>query len=281
MCIKFNFVLILILFAVILCAGCSPAIFYETSSLINSEWLIKETEHLTIHYKPDSYAQTDIKNAVESYENSYQAAKDKFREIGFSDVKNKINLYLVEKFNSKGADKNGNNPISGCALMGKRTVFYQYSQAVRDDSAHEIIHLFLYDINPKAPYGFQEGICRFYETRAIPDKNGEPYSCKPFRLAKLEPPDDWKAANIFVNNYTYASGNIAAAFVSFLMERLGERELYEFYRALNGKKNYKQLIQAKLNIAPDDINKLFVEYGETLENPPQIFGAIHEEWKNK
>jgi hypothetical protein len=111
------------------------------------------------------------------------------------------------------------------------------------------------------------------------------YSCELYRLAKFEPPNKWNVNNvfsspIFVNE---AEGNVAAAFVSFLTKYLGDELFYYLYRKIDST-SWETVLTTTLNLSLDETNRVFQEYGKSLENPPAVFSehyskVIPEDWQ--
>ncbi len=51
------------------------------------------------------------------------------------------------------------------------------------------------------------------------------------RFARLEPEYTWRLDNVFQRGYdTPSQGNVAAAFVAFLLDYWGEERFWAFYR---------------------------------------------------
>ena len=244
-----------------------------SSIKLSGKWLTKETDHLFIYYKPDSCASKEIDSAVEIYENAFKVAVKELRLnlTKYESTKdNKIKCYLHDKLGNFGQTD-----------RKTRSVHYLYSEESKLISAHEIMHLLLYDINPDAHLGLEEGVCRFYEARGMERKEKgvtkEEISCPLYRLAKFESPKRWNLSNVFYTpmfgGVSEGNGNIAAAFVSFLTNKLGKEYFFlSLYPKLGH--NWEEVLTTELHMSLDEINLEFQKYGKTLENPPPPFSMM-------
>ncbi|MFH1230252.1 MAG: hypothetical protein V1709_02015 [Planctomycetota bacterium] len=243
----------------------------------NENWLIKETDHLIIYYKPNSFAAHEIDTAAKTYEEVCNRA---VQMLKLTDTFNKkINCYLLETM-PQWAGK-----VWGYAIGSNRSVYYYYSDRKKFISAHEMMHILLNDINTNVPSCLQEGICRFYEKRTIimispqESNNTKEYSCELYRLAKFEPPNEWTVENAFsspvIVNET--DGNIAAAFVSFLINYMGDELFYYLYRKIDST-SWENVLTTTLHLSVNEINQAFQEYGKSIEDPPmaicEYYGKI-------
>jgi len=234
----------------------------------NRNWLVKETDHLIIYYKPNSFAAREIDAAARIYE---EASNRAVQMLKLTETFNrKINCYLLESMPPRLGR------IWGYAVAAERSVYCYYTERKKFVSAHEMMHILLNDINPNAPSCLEEGICRFYEKRTIimanpqePDGTKE-YSCELYRLAKFEPPKVWNVKRVFASPdlVNEAEGNVAAAFVSFLVNYMGGEELfYYFYRKIDST-SWENILTATLSLSVNEINQAFQKYGKSLANPP-------------
>jgi hypothetical protein len=249
------------------------------------QWLAKETEHLMIHYKPNSYAETNINSAAQCYENAYCAIVS---QLALSEVltdSNKIICYLLEK-----------HPWWSSSVMGyvdysTRSVYNMYSKEVQLVSAHEMTHILLYDINPDAPHCLNEGICRVFEVRTIQFNDSASgklvkEGCELYRFAKFQSPAKWDIKRVF--SYSVfgwvgeEDGCLAAAFTYFLIRRIGAKSFILLYSRLNH--NWEPILTAYLNMSFEEINKAFKEYGKLIVSPSESFSKLYgleipKEWK--
>jgi len=249
----------------------------------NRNWLIKETDHLIIYYKPDSFAAREIDTAAKTYE---EVCNRVVQMLKLTDTFNKkINCYLLETM-PQWAGK-----VWGYAVGSDRSVYYYYSDRKKFISAHEMMHILLDDINANAPSCLEEGLCRFYEKRTIiminpqePNDTRE-YSCELYRLAKFESSDKWNVKNVFSSPVMVneAEGNVAAAFVSFLTNYMGDELLYYLYRRIDST-SWENVLTSTLHLSVNEINQTFQKYGKSLANPPaticEYYGkVIPDEWE--
>jgi hypothetical protein len=252
--------IIILIITVLNISGCSSII------QDNSDWLKKETDHLIIYYKPNSFAEQEIDSASKTYEEVCNRA---VQMLKLTDIFNKkINCYLLETM------PQWTGKVWGYAVGSTRSVYYCYSEKKKFISAHEMMHILLNDINVNVSSCLQEGVCRFYEKRTIIMTNEQgqseirEYSCELYRLAKFEPPKKWTLENVFASPVLVneAEGNVASAFVSFLINYLGEELFYYIYRKIDST-SWESILTETLHLTVDEINQAFQGYGKSLSNP--------------
>ncbi len=88
------------------------------------------------------------------------------------------------------------------------------------------------------------------------------------RFARLEPEGSLRLENVFQRGYdTPSQGNIAAAFVAFLLDEWGEAGFWDFYRRVT-MKNYETLLEAGFGQPVAEVERRFQAFVRTLEPPP-------------
>jgi len=230
-----------------------------------NKWLKKETAHFIVYYKPESYAARNIERACHECELNYSKMR-KDIPIETKGEFTKIRLFLHEQQQE--------NKL-GWAHPKRREIHHMYSQTERISSAHEMMHVYLRDINPNVPLRFEEGVCRYFEKQRI-TLDSETASCQFYRLAKLEPQSTLSMREVFSQTYeTKGQACVAAAFVSFLMKRLGSEKFWDVYTNLTGK-NYNYLLQRELNMKDKQINAEFRKYVASLKDPPALFKKLRD-----
>ena len=236
------------LFALFL-AGCSSK---SVSTSDSASWLVKETPNLILHYQPRSYAARNLNKAAAEYERSYRQAAS---IIPIDKTKPKLDVYLHDSLKAAG-HANRNN----------RSSHYVYARRFQLTSAHEMMHHFLYEMNPNVPIRVEEGVCRLFEDRVILTSR-----VKLFQLAKAAPRRLLDVREVFKDGYkTDIEGNVAAAFAQFFVTKLGWQKFWAFYRRLDKRQWEVQLQRAfGKNIAA--INRDFVIFVRGLKSPPAVF----------
>jgi len=219
-------------------------------------WELEETPNLSIYYKPGSYAARNLAAAKKAYENSFAVAEQFLPRINKLP---KVKVYLYDTLKAKGFSK-----------VKEREVHYRYSEEFRLTSVHEFLHIFLYELNPKAPLRVEEGLCRIKEGKAKKFK-GQHYHIMYYQLVKLTPPERWKLDEVFQDHYQDDDeGNIAAAFVLFALQRLGEKRFWAFYKELD-KTNGQALLKKYFAKDLTDVEREFAVFVRAIPDPPEAF----------
>ena len=216
-------------------------------------WEKTETEHLVLHYKPNSYAARNLSRACREYESVYESM---FGYVPEEHIENKYRVFLHE-----------NTRRMGWVNHFTDSVHYRYDAAVRLVSSHEFMHLVLEDANPNAPGRFQEGICRMreYRWRSI---GKERYEAELYRLGLWEPLNAWNLDYQFERGYdTDGQGNVAAACAKWLEDRLGPEEFWRLYVELSPS-NYRELLKQRFSASWEALQADFLAFREALEPPP-------------
>ncbi len=234
----------------LLLLGCASAPVPESA-----HWLTTETAHLVLHYQPGSYAAKNIKRAAAEYERSHQYA---VQSLPFVNTQTKLDVYLHDSLTAAG-HANRNN----------RSSHYVYSRLFRLTSPHEMLHHFLYELNPQVPLRVEEGLCRFFESRVVLGN-----SVRLYELARLTPQRSWNVYEVFQDHYqTDGEGNVSAAFSAFLVQVLGPNQFWSFYENLD-KTRWEAQLQRALSKSTAEINRDFQDFILGLKQPPAIFSAI-------
>ncbi len=219
-------------------------------------WKVAETQDLLIYYKPGSYAEKHLSEAEADYEGSFQLAEQFMPALKKTP---KVKVYLYDTLKNKGFSR-----------VRDREVHYRYGEVFRLTSAHEFLHIFLYELNPKAPIRIEEGACRIQEGKRKKFK-GKIYQIMYYQLVKLSPPDRWTLQEAFRNEYKNDDeGNIAAAFVLFAMKELGPRQFWSFYEQLEPD-NWQPLVKKFFGKDAETINKDFAVFVQNIPDPPEAF----------
>ena len=124
-----------ILSAIILLAGCA-------------HFQCQETEHFKLFYEPKSPAEKDIETLKAHVENIHHSLNgDNYMPS------RKVSYYFHNKYPLRffGA------PVLGYVWNGN--VHAVYTENVKEITPHELMHLYLHKMNPKAPFFFEEGTC--------------------------------------------------------------------------------------------------------------------------
>jgi hypothetical protein len=221
-----------------------------------SGWKTAETKNLTIYYKPGSYAEQHLSEAKQVYEGSFLAAEQFLPKIN---KEPKLKVYLYDLLESKGY-----------SLPSKREVHYRYTAEFRLTSVHEMMHIFLFELNPNAPLRLEEGLCRLQEGKRKKFQ-GQYYEIKYFQLVKLTPENQWTLDEVFQDRYENDDqGNIAAAFIVFAFKELGEEKFWSFYEQVNMKNCDTRLTQYFAKDRPT-IEREFKAFVNTIPDPPDAF----------
>ncbi len=219
-------------------------------------WKTAETQHLVLYYRPFSYAEKNLSQAISSYENSFLLAEQFLPKINKIP---KVKVYLHGHLKNKGYAK-----------AAEREVHFRYDEVFRLTSVHEFLHIFLYELNSKVPLRFEEGVCRIKEGKSKKFK-GQVYQIIYYQLVKLTSPDRWIVEEVFQDHYKDDDeGNIAAAFALFAMKSLGEKTFWSFYQELD-KKNWEQLLTKYFGKSLADINIEFKNFVNKIPDPPEAF----------
>lgn len=235
---------------------CLLCLLFFLSGCGLNPWKVAETPHLSIYYKSGSYAEKHLEQAKIEYENSFQLATQLVPRIKTAP---KVKVYLYDELKSKGF-----------AYVTKYEVHYLYGEAFRLTSLHEFLHVFLYEINPKAPLRLDEGICRVWEERRK-QFNGTDHQVPLYQLAKLAPQDLWTVHEVFQNKYKNdVEGNVAAAFVFYAMQELGEQSFWAFYREFN-QHNWQAVVVKYFGKSLEMIDQEFKSFVQNIPDPPEAF----------
>ena len=154
--------------------------------------------------------------------------------------------------------------------LKKREVHYRFSEDFRLTSAHEFLHIFLYELNPNVPLRLEEGVCRINEGKRKNFK-GKDYQIMYYQLVKFVPEERWGVQEVFLDYYTGDNeGNVAAAFVLYAMEELGIEKFWDFYLELN-KENWKVMLKKHFRKDLATIEGEFQAFVRTIPDPPEAF----------
>ena len=236
-------------FFILVLAACSSAPILTEDS---TAWLTKETPNLILHYQPRSYAASRINIAAAEYERSYRQAVS---IIPVDKTKPKLDVYLHDSLKAAG-HANRNN----------RSSHYVYSRRFQLTSAHEMMHLFLYEMNSNVPIRLEEGTCRLFESRVMFTSR-----VRLFQLAKLAPPRSWDVREVFKDGYrTDAEGNVAAAFAQFFISTRGWQQYWAFYRTLD-KRTWEAQLQRAFGQNTAAINRDFKVFIRGMKSPSALF----------
>lgn len=243
-----NFKISLPLFILFL-AGCAAAPILTEDS---TAWLTKETPNLILHYQPRSYAASRIDRAAAEYERSYRQAVS---IIPVDKSKPKLDVYLHDSLKAAG-HANRNN----------RSSHYVYARRFQLTSAHEMMHHFLYEMNPNVPLRLEEGTCRLFESRVMLTQR-----VRLFQLAKFAHPRSWDVREVFKDGYrTDEEGNVAAAFAQFFVSTLGWERYWTFYRSLD-KRQWERQLQLTFGKNTAAINRDFQNFIRGMKSPSALF----------
>ncbi len=222
----------------------------------NTRWKVAETPDLLIYYRPGSYAEKHIEQAKTDYEASFQLAEQFLPRVKKTP---KVKVYLYDELKDKGY-----------ARVQEREVHYRYGEVFRLTSVHELLHIFLYEINPSAPIRLEEGICRINEGKRKKFK-GQVYDIKYYQLVKLTSPDRWKAGEAFADEYKDDDqGNIAAAFALFAIKELGEKRFWAFYEQVR-EDNWRPLLEQYFGKKEAMIDQDLKAFIQAIPDPPEAF----------
>lgn len=221
-----------------------------------NNWEVTETQNLSIYYKKGSYAHKNIQEAKRIYENSFTVAEHFLPSINKYP---KIKVFLYENLKTKGFSK-----------VKDREVHYRYSEEFRLTSVHEMLHVFLYELNPQAPLRVEEGICRIKEGKRKKFK-GQYYQIMYYQLVKFVAEERWTLDEVFQDKYKDDDeGNIAAAFVMYAINELGEKGFWDFYQELD-KDNWKEKLKKYFGKDVSVIDQEFKAYVKIIPDPPEAF----------
>ncbi len=211
-------------------------------------WKKQQLQNFTIYYKPDSYAQNHLQEAMNLYEKSYQHA---FAFVPESKHKN-IKLYLYDELE-----------LLGFSRYDDQSVHYVFSEKFQLISSHEFMHLFLKDFNPKAPVRLEEGLCRVNEARSHA-VNGEVKVIPLYVMGKLSPQIQWHLQYVFLDHYQNdQEGNLAAAFVNFYLDSWGQASFWSFYRDVT-MDNWQALLEKRTQVSIEKIDNDFADFVSQL-----------------
>ncbi|HBG62595.1 MAG: hypothetical protein A2Y03_00250 [Omnitrophica WOR_2 bacterium GWF2_38_59] len=221
-----------------------------------NNWEVAETQNLSIYYKKGSYADRNIEEAKRIYEYSFNVAEQYLPRINKVP---KLKVFLYEKLRNKGFSR-----------VNDREVHYRFSEEFRLTSVHEMMHVFLYELNPDAPLRVEEGICRIKEGKRKRFK-GNDYQIMYYQLVKLVSEERWSLNEVFQDKYKDDDeGNIAAAFIMYATNKLGEPKFWEFYQELD-KDNWAGLLKKYFGQDIPVIDQEFKAYVKTIPDPPEAF----------
>jgi hypothetical protein len=176
-------------------------------------------------------------------------------------MEGKLQVYLHDKMTH-----------AGHASRRDKRVHYVYSEQFQLTSAHEMMHVMLNGLNPRVPLRFEEGVCRVYESRML--TLGELTGTTTlYQLAKFAPTSTLTANEVFQNSYNSdEQGNVAAAFVAFLMNTVGEQQFWVFYRHV-AQDAWRTQLNELLDMDPVETDLAFRRFVQNLMDPPPPFGA--------
>lgn len=218
----------------------------------SAPWLTQETTHLILHYQPGSFAAANLQKAISAYESSYRYA---VKVLPFVNNRAKLDVYLHDSLSA-----------AGHANRENRSSHYVYSKRFTLTSPHEMMHHFLYEMNPNVPLRFEEGVARLFEVRTT--LTGRKHL---FQLARLSPQHLLDVREVFKDDYkTDVEGNVAAAFSAFLVDKMGWQAFWKFYNGLD-KTRWGLQLEAIFKEDMSAINQEFRTFVRGLNNPPALF----------
>jgi hypothetical protein len=221
-------------------------------------WLERETEHLVLHYQPGSYAEAHLEQACELYENCYAYMAERLPGYQGS----QFDVYLHEDLD-----------VLGRANRFTGSIHYRFSEEFMIASPHEMMHIALKEMCPDAPGRLEEGLCRYFEIRWNTHE-GVRYESELYRYAVLEPEEDWHTGEVFRRGYNHGpQGNVAAAFVAYLIDRIGRDGFWDFYRRVS-MWNWEDLLLEAFHSDLRQVDQDFAEFIGQLEPPPLSLQGI-------
>ncbi len=219
-------------------------------------WKVEEAEDFDLYYKPGTYAEAHLDDALKSYTNAMKLVEHVLPAINKTP---KVKVYLHEGLKHKGYAK-----------VEKREVHFRYDADFRLTSSHEFLHIFLYELNPHVPIRFEEGYCRIRE-RKRKRFQGQDHDILYYQLVKFVDPSRWTIEEVFHDNYKDDDdGNIAAAYVVYMMTTLGEPRFWQFYRGLD-KRNWRALTERYFGQDLKTVDQGFKAFVQSIPNPPDAF----------
>ena len=226
------------------------------SGCSNNNWKVFESTDYDIYYKAGTYAEAHLEDARRSYDNSMKLAEHVLPRIN---KRPKVKVYLHEGLKHKGYAK-----------VKEREVHFRYDAEFRLTSVHEFLHIFLYEINPNVPVRFEEGYCRIRE-RKRKRFAGKDHDILYYQLIKFSDPARWTIHDVFKDDYNSDDdGNIAAAFVVYMITSIGEQKFWDFYEQLD-KKNWRELCERYFGKPVAQIDQGFKAFVQTIPDPPEAF----------
>ena len=204
-----------------------------------SQWRVKETPHLLVHYEEGSPAERDLDQLASEFENHFQEATSMFDFC----PKGRVSLFFHNTFPLML----GTNTVWG--YCGKDGVHMAYAEKGKDSSPHELRHFLHAAVNPNAPYFFNEGACGI--GISIGGLNF-------FQLAKATQAAEQSLAmqidtfGSFGKNGDY----VAYSFCDFMIQRYGAKAFGRFYRHVTAA-NYRERLSELSGLPFSELEELW------------------------
>ncbi len=226
-------------------------IFFSCLLGCSGSWKQYETPHLKIYYQKGSYAEKNLQQAATVYEENYRSI---FEIAPVRERREKLALYLHEKYDAWGR-----------SYPDRGELHYVFSEQRRLTSSHEMMHVFLHELNPHAPDALEEGVCRFYEARAIM-VDGKRQNVPLYVLATRIPSKGRGVEAVFKQSYQSDNeGNLAAAFVAFYVAQKPDGALnrnssfWMFYRKVKVQ-NWRETLEQEFGKGIQEIDADFQKF---------------------
>ncbi len=231
----------------------------------DQNWVIRETEHLSIHVRPDSAAARDIEWIVSRLEESFHKAVN-YLQVQYN---NKITFFVY----SSVQDKEKNSGFNGYGMawpsLESAAGFYESPQNYGAIGPHELVHLIVYwTVGIMTSLALDEGIAvavtgHYMRSNEYPD--GIPVH---IAAAQLNSMQKIKPVSAVFDNRAWGSVhdqdhvlyyNQSGSFVAYLVESYGIQKFNQFYTRASANE-YRSSFQQIYGMSIDDFYQQWIQF---------------------
>jgi hypothetical protein len=230
------------------------------------------SEHYIFHYLPDSIADKDIKQIVETQESSFAKICSTL-QVNYPE---KINYYFTDSpleigriFWEEGT------PCNGVALCGDNKIYAVYTDEIKCIGSHEDTHMISFLLGYPQSDFVVEGLAMFMDGLWWGVDNevwSAYYKAKHLDLSIVELLDN----DVFAERGCVITYPIAGAFTKFLIDTYGIERYLSFYKYDSAIS--EEIVQSVFNTSLHEIEKSF---WEKLSSIPFDSGELEEMLRNE